>query len=244
MDIDILTLFPQMFHGIIQESIVKRAIEKQLVQINPIDFRKFSENKHNKVDDYPFGGGAGMVIKPEPLHKAFQSLDLNPDSKVIYVTPKGKVFDQKKAKSLSEEKHLVILCGHYEGVDQRIIDKYVDEEISIGDYVLTGGEIPAMVIIDSVIRLLPDALGKKESYEEDSHYNGLLEYPHYTRPKVFLDLEVPEVLLSGHHGNVDKWRHEQSLKITAERRPDMINNYKLSEEEKKYLKSLNISKKY
>lgn len=239
MQIDILTLFPQMFEGILGESIIKRAIESQLVNVNTIDFRTFSQDKHNRVDDYPFGGGAGMVIKPEPLHRAFQSLEINEKTKIIYVTPKGKVLTQKKSKQLAEEEHLVILCGHYEGVDQRIIDKYVDEEISIGDYVLTGGEIPAMVIMDSVIRLLPGALGKKESYEEDSHYNGLLEHPHYTRPNDFLGDEVPKVLISGHHANVDKWRHEKSLEITMKRRPDMIDKYDLTKKDIEFLKTLN-----
>ncbi|MCT4662495.1 MAG: tRNA (guanosine(37)-N1)-methyltransferase TrmD [Tissierellales bacterium] len=236
MKIDILTLFPRMFDGVLQESIIKRAIEKDLVEIEAIDFRIFSEDKHNRVDDYPFGGGAGMVIKPEPIARALKSIEGYEDARVIYMSPKGSVLNQKKSNELAEDNHLIIICGHYEGIDQRFIDNYVDEEISIGDYVLTGGEIPAMALVDTIVRLLPDALGKQESYEEDSHYKGLLEYPHYTRPRVFEGEEVPEVLLSGHHANVDKWRHEKSLEITAKNRPDMIEKYDLTKNDIKYLK--------
>lgn len=235
MRIDILTLFPRMFEGVLEESIISRAIENDIVKIDAIDFREFSQDKHNRVDDYPFGGGAGMVIKPEPITRALKSIDSYEKAKVIYMSPKGSVLNQKKANELADEEHLVIVCGHYEGIDQRFIDHYVDEEISIGDYVLTGGEIPAMTLIDTVVRLLPGSLGKQESYEEDSHYNGLLEYPHYTRPRVFEEEEVPEVLLSGHHANVDKWRHEKSLEITIEKRPDLIDDYDLTKKDREYL---------
>lgn len=234
MKIDVLTLFPEMFNEIVSGSIIGRAYKKNLFMFNTVNIRDFSENKHRKVDDYPFGGGPGMVMKPEPLFKAIQSV-INDSSKVIYLSPKGKTYNQTLAKELSKEKHLVFICGHYEGIDDRIIENYIDEEISIGDYVLTGGEIPAMVIIDSIVRLLPNVLGSQESYVDESHYNGLLEYPQYTRPRVFNNMEVPNVLLSGNHKNIEEWRKYQSLKLTYERRPDLINKDNLSKNEKEML---------
>lgn len=219
MKIDVLTLFPNMFAGVLQESIIKRAIESSKVEINIHDIRGFANNKHNRVDDYPFGGGEGMVLMPEPIYKAIESVR-TPDSFVIMLSPQGKVYNQKYAYQLSMKKHLILLCGHYEGFDERI-RSMVDVEISVGDYVLTGGEIPSMILIDSVVRLL-DGVIAKESHENDSFNNNLLDYPVYTKPVDFMGMKVPEVLLSGHHKNIEMWRREQSLKRTLERRPDLL----------------------
>ncbi len=219
MKFDILTLFPEMFEGI-NKSIIGKAIEKDLIKINLINIRDFSKDKHKKVDDTPYGGGAGMVMRPDVVYDAYQSIKAN-NAKVIYLSPKGKTLNQEKVKELSKENHIILLCGHYEGIDQRVLDEIVDEEISIGDYVLTGGEIPAMVLIDSVSRYV-DGVITSESVEEESFSNGLLEYPQYTRPEIFLDKKVPEILLSGHHENIKKWREEQSLKITRSNRPDLL----------------------
>ena len=220
MKFDILTLFPEMFETV-KQSIIGRAVEKDLIDINLINIRDFSENKHKKVDDTPYGGGAGMVMMPDVVYRAYLAIKDKENAKVIYLSPKGKTLNQKRVESLSKEKHLILLCGHYEGIDQRVLDEIVDEEISIGDYVLTGGEIPAMVLIDSVSRYI-DGVLKDESIKEESFSNGLLEYPQYTRPEVFLDKKVPEILLSGHHENIRKWREEQSLKITKQNRPDLL----------------------
>lgn len=220
MKFSILTLFPEMFNGI-KQSIIGKAIEKTLIEINLIDIRDFSKDKHKKVDDTPYGGGAGMVMKPDVVYDAYKSVKSN-NAKVIYMSPKGKTLNQEKVKELAKENHIILLCGHYEGIDQRVLDEIVDEEISIGDYVLTGGEIPAMVLIDSVSRYI-DGVITKESVEEESFSNGLLEYPQYTRPEVFLNKKVPEVLLSGHHENIKKWREEQALEITRSKRPDLLN---------------------
>lgn len=219
MKIDILTLFPQMFDSF-NYSILKRAIDNKLLEINLINIRDFSLDKHKKVDDTPFGGGAGMVMACQPLYDAIKSV-VTPDSKVIYLSPRGKVYNQDMCRNLSSCKHLVLICGHYEGIDERIINLFNIEEISIGDYVLTGGEIPAMVLVDSVSRYI-DGVISKESTEEESFSNGLLEYPQYTKPQNFMGLEVPEVLISGNHKKIDEWRKEQSLKITKERRPDLL----------------------
>ena len=219
MKFDILTLFPEMFEGI-KQSIIGKAIEKNLVEINLVNIRDFSKDKHKKVDDTPYGGGAGMVMRPDVVYDAYSSVKSD-NAKVIYLSPKGKTLNQEKVKELSGENHIILLCGHYEGIDQRVLDEIVDEEISIGDYVLTGGEIPAMVVIDSVSRYV-DGVITKESVEEESFSNGLLEYPQYTRPEIFLDKRVPEVLLSGHHENIKKWREEQSLEITRRNRPDLL----------------------
>ena len=235
MKFDILTLFPEMFEPI-KQSIIGRAISKGIININLINIRDFSKNKHKKVDDTPYGGGAGMVIQPEVVYDAYNSIE-NKDAKVIYLSPQGKVLDQKKVESLSKEKHLVLLCGHYEGIDQRVLDEIVDEEISIGDYVLTGGEIPAMVLIDSISRYI-DGVVSIDTIKEESFAEGILEYPQYTKPEVFNGKKVPEILLSGHHENIAKWRRKEALKNTYFKRKDLLDNVKLSEEEKEFLKIL------
>ena len=219
MKFDVLTLFPEMFE-ILNQSIIGKAIEKDIIDINLINIRDFSKDKHKKVDDTPYGGGAGMVMKPDVVYDAYQSVK-DANAKVIYMSPQGKPLNQKKVEELSKENHFIILCGHYEGIDQRVLDKIVDEEISIGDYVLTGGEIPAMVLIDSVSRYVEGVL-KEDSIKEESFSNGLLEYPQYTRPEVFEGMKVPEVLLSGHHENIEKWRKEKSLEITKKKRPELL----------------------
>lgn len=229
MKFDILTLFPEMFEPI-NQSILGRAQEKNIIDINVINIRDFSENKHRKVDDTPYGGGAGMVIMPDVVYRAYNSIDNIENAKVIYMSPQGQTLNQAKVESLAKKDHLIILCGHYEGIDQRVLDKIVDEEISIGDYVLTGGEIPAMALIDSVSRYV-DGVLTGESIKEESFSQGLLEYPQYTRPEVFEGVKVPEVLLSGHHENIDKWRKEQSIHITEKKRPDLLKNYPLSKKE-------------
>lgn len=233
MKINILTLFPAMFEGFVGESIIKRALEKGHLEINVINIRDFTFDKHNQADDTPFGGGAGMVMKPEPIHRALKAL--NTTGPVIYTSPQGKRFDQDTANKLSELEEMTIIAGHYEGVDERIIENFVDMEISIGDFVLTGGELPAMLIADSVSRLVPGVLGNKESYINDSFYNGLLDHPHYTRPAEYEGMIVPEVLLSGHHKNIELWRKKESLKRTYIRRPDLLKDKILTKVEKKLL---------
>lgn len=220
MQFDVLTLFPEMF-SILDESIIGRAKKNKKIDINIVNIRDFSEDKHNKVDDTPYGGGAGMVMMPDVVYRAYNSLENKENAKVIYMSPQGKKLNQEKVKELSKENHLIILCGHYEGIDQRVLDKIVDEEISIGDYVLTGGELPAMVLIDSVSRYVEGVLNK-ESIKEESFSENLLEYPQYTRPEVFEGEKVPEVLLSGNHKEIDKWRKEKSLEITKKKRPDLL----------------------
>lgn len=219
MQFDVLTLFPEMFEPI-KQSILGKAIEKEKIKLKLVNIRDFSKDKHKKVDDTPYGGGAGMVMKPDVVYDAYKSI-YEENAKVIYLSPQGKTLNQKKVEDLSKEKHLILLCGHYEGIDQRVIDKIVDEEISIGDYVLTGGEIPAMVLIDTVSRYI-DGVLSQESIKEESFSEGLLEYPQYTRPEVFEGEKVPEILLSGHHENIEKWRKEQALKITKQKRPDLL----------------------
>ncbi len=219
MKFDVLTLFPEMFEPL-KSSIIGKAIEKKLIDINIINIRDFSEDKHKKVDDTPYGGGAGMVMKPDVIDRAYQSID-GKNAKVIYMSPQGKPLNQEKVEILSKETHIVLLCGHYEGIDQRILDKIVDEEISIGDYVLTGGEIPAMVLIDSVSRYI-DGVLNQDSIGEESFSNGLLEYPQYTRPEIFDGKSVPKILLSGHHEKIKQWRKEKSLEITKMKRPDLL----------------------
>lgn len=237
MKIDVLTLFPEFFSSLINWSIIGRAYEENKVAINSINIRDFSQNKHKKVDDYPFGGGSGMVMKPEPIFDAINSVKKE-NSRIIYLSPQGRKFNQGLANELSKEKHLVLLCGHYEGIDNRIIDHYVDEEISIGDFVLTGGEIPAMIIIDAVVRLLPGVLRSDESFIEESHYNGLLEYPQYTRPREFNGYSVPDILLSGNHQKIEAWRKEEALKATLLKRPDLLEKKILSNEEKVILSKI------
>ena len=235
MKFDVLTLFPEMFETL-NQSILGKAQEKKLIDINLINIRDFSKDKHKKVDDTPYGGGAGMVMKADIVYDEYKSVK-TPKTKLIYLTPQGKTLNQKKVEELSKEEHLVLLCGHYEGIDQRVIDKIVDEEISIGDYVLTGGEIPAMVLIDSVSRYIEGVI-KNDSTKEESFSQGLLEYPQYTRPEIFQGEKVPEILLSGHHQKIDKWRKEQAIKITLEKRPDLIKKYNFSQDEKKILEKL------
>lgn len=235
MKFDVLTLFPEMFEPL-KQSIIKRATESEIININLVNIRDFSENRHNKVDDTPYGGGAGMLMKPDVVDRAYESVK-SEKSKVIYLSPQGKTLNQKIVKELSKEEHLILLCGHYEGIDQRVIDKIVDEEISIGDYVLTGGEIPAMVLIDSVCRYV-DGVISNESTDEESFSNGCLEYPQYTRPEVFDGVKVPEVLISGHHENIRNWRRMKSLENTFRKRPDILENIVLTDKEKDYIQSL------
>lgn len=223
MKIDVLTLFPNMFEPL-KESIISRATKTQKIEINVINIRDFSKDKHKKCDDYTFGGGPGMLMMAQPIYDAITSIEGYQDALKIYLSPKGKVFNQGESKRLSKHNHLILLCGHYEGVDQRVIDLLIDEEISIGDYVLTGGELPAMVLIDSVSRLVEGVLGGDESAEIETFKDNLLEYPQYTKPREFMGLAVPDVLISGDHAKVDKWRREQAEKLTKERRPDLLKN--------------------
>ena len=232
MKFDVLTLFPEMFQSL-NESIIGRAKEKELIEINLINIRDFSKNKHKKVDDTPYGGGAGMVMEPTVVYDAYCSVK-EPNAKVIYMSPQGKTLNQQMVQDLAKEENIILLCGHYEGIDQRVIDEIVDEEISIGDYVLTGGELPAMVLIDSVSRYVAGVL-KEDSIQEESFTNGLLEYPQYTRPEIFLGKRVPEVLLSGHHENIKEWRRNQSIINTYLKRPDLLKEIKLSDKEQKML---------
>ena len=220
MKIDILTLFPEMFSAM-QESIIGRAQKKGKIQINIVNIRDFTEDKHLKCDDYPFGGGAGMVMMAQPIGSAIETLDPDHNARRIYMSPKGQVFKQQKVFELLEYEHLILLCGHYEGVDQRALDLFIDEEISIGDYVLTGGELPAMVVADCVSRYV-DGVISNSSLVDESFSENLLEYPQYTRPQVYKGLAVPEILRSGDHAKIDKWRREQSVKITQEKRPDLL----------------------
>ena len=215
-------------------SIIGRAIEAGLLEINAVNIRDYSTNKHMKVDDYPYGGGAGLVMQPEPVYRAYKDLekDMKKKPRVVYLTPQGTTFHQEMAKELAKEEELVFLCGHYEGIDERVLEEIVTDYVSIGDYVLTGGELPAMVMIDSISRLDPGVLHNDASAGDEAFVNGLLEYPQYTRPPVFLDKEVPEVLLSGHHENIRKWRHEQAVKRTKERRPDLWEAYEKGMKEK------------
>lgn len=239
MKINVMTLFPEIFESYLGESMMKRAIDKDILDVDLYNIRDFSENKHKKVDDYPFGGGAGMVMTPQPIYSTYKKIleDNNIEkARVIYLSPKGKTFDQKMAKSLAKEDNIVFLCGHYEGIDQRIIDMIVTDEVSIGDYVLTGGELPALVMIDSISRLIPGVLNRTESFEDESFENNLLEYPQYTRPREFEGLEVPEVILSGNHGKIDEWRLKEAEVLTEERRPDLWKLYKSKKMEEERLK--------
>jgi len=244
MRINVLTLFPEMFEGVFNASILGKAREKGIVDLQAVNFRAYATNKHSTVDDYPYGGGGGMVLKPEPLFAAVEDLTAEQSCKprVVLLCPQGEPYTQSKAEELSAEEHIIFVCGHYEGYDERIREHLVTDEISIGDYVLTGGELPAMVMIDSIVRLLPGTLGNESSAVTDSFSTGLLEYPHYTRPAVFRDWEVPEVLLSGHHARVDAWRREQSLLRTLQRRPEMLDTAELTDKERAWLKSLKSDK--
>ncbi len=261
MKIDVLTLFPEMFTGVFGSSILGKAADKGIVELNAVNFRKYSTSKHGTVDDTPYGGGGGMVLKPDPIFAAVEDLlsssqlyseeslehqtevpvaidsqvSSSVQPRIILMCPQGETFNQQKAEELSREQHLIFICGHYEGYDERIREHLVTDELSIGDYVLTGGEIPAMTVVDSVVRLLPGVLGNENSAVTDSFSTGLLEYPHYTRPAEFRGMKVPDVLLSGHHANVEKWRREQSLLRTLERRPDLLEQAELTQAERRWL---------
>jgi tRNA (guanine37-N1)-methyltransferase len=240
MKISILTLFPEMF-SIFEHSIIGRAKENKIIDFNILNIRDFTLNKHKKVDDYPYGGGAGMVMAPQPIVDSIRHVRENNSGKVIFLGPKGKKFNQELAKELSKEDNLIFLCGHYEGIDERAY-KHIDMEISLGDFVLTGGEMAAIPIIDCILRLKPGVLGKEESFIEESFYNGLLEYPQYTRPEEFEGDKVPEILLSGHHENIRKWRRLKSLEITKRIRPDLYKNITLTKEDIKLLKQSGTQK--
>ncbi|HHU69758.1 MAG TPA: tRNA (guanosine(37)-N1)-methyltransferase TrmD [Thermoanaerobacterales bacterium] len=245
--VDVLTIFPDMFIGPFNESIIKKGQEKGLLKINITDIRDFSVDKHKKVDDYPYGGGPGMVMKPEPVFNAVESIivkyeDIKPSERyVILMTPQGELFNQERAMELSRKRHLIVICGHYEGVDERIRQFLVDKEISIGDYVLTGGEIPAMVLIDCVARLVPGVLGEASSIEEESFSHGRLEYPHYTRPEIYKGYKVPEVLHSGNHKLISEWRSFESIKRTIIKRPDLLSSYPLSDIEQDLISRLEFN---
>lgn len=241
MNIDVLSIFPEMFEGVFGHSILKKAAEKEAVQYNIVNFRDFADNKHQTVDDYPYGGGAGMVLKPQPIFDAVADLKEQAKSsapRVILMCPQGERYTQKKAEELAKEEHLIFICGHYEGYDERIREHVITDEISIGDYVLTGGELGAMVVIDSVVRLLPGVLGSEESHIQDSFSTGLLEHPHYTRPADFRGLKVPDVLTSGNHRLIEEWRMKESLKRTLLRRPDLLEAADLTDKQKKWLDEL------
>ena len=230
MKIEIATLFPEMCEAVLGESIIGRARKKGAIELNCRQIRDYTQDKHRRVDDIPYGGGMGMVMQCEPIYNCYKAVceQFGCKPHTIYMSPKGKILTQEKSIELSKKENILIICGHYEGVDQRIIDKIVDEEISIGDYVLTGGELPAMVLVDSVARMCEGVLSNEECFTEESIYSGLLEYPHYTRPEVWEGETVPAVLLSGHHKNIAQWRHEKSLELTKERRSDLYNSYNMN----------------
>lgn len=240
MNYHILTLFPEMVQNGLNTSIIGRAVNQGLLSIDAIDIRDYAENKHNRVDDYPYGGGAGMVMQPGPVYRAYKALEEKQGKKlrVIYMTPQGKVFNQKMAEEFAQEEDLVFLCGHYEGIDERVLDMIVTDNVSIGDYVLTGGELAAMTMIDCISRLVPGVLNNNDSAEIETFHDNLLEYPQYTRPEEFMGVRVPDILLSGHHANIDKWRREQSLIRTLERRPDLLEDAVLTDKDKKFLNKL------
>lgn len=247
MRIDIMTLFPEMCETVLGESIIGRARENGFVDIRCTNIRDFANNKHNRVDDAPYGGGMGMLMQTQPVFDCYEHIceQIGKRPKVIYMSPQGQVLTQNKVKELAREDNLIILCGHYEGIDERVIEEIVDEEISIGDYVLTGGELPALVLADSISRMLPGVLANDEAFEQESHYSSLLEYPQYTRPPEWHGKKVPDVLLSGHHKNIELWRREQSIRRTFERRKDMLDNAELSKSDRKILDSLEKeTKKY
>ena len=237
MNFHVLTLFPEMIQNCLGESITGRAIRNGSITLNTVNIRNFTDNKHGHVDDYPYGGGAGMVMQPEPVYKAYNSVASAIDGKVrvIYLTPQGKVFNQAMAEDFAKEENLIFLCGHYEGIDERVLNRIVTDNVSIGDYVLTGGELPAMVMIDAISRKVSGVLGNDDSSEIETFYDNLLEYPQYTRPEVFDGERVPDVLMSGHHANIDKWRREKSLERTYDFRPDLLENANLTDKDRAYL---------
>ena len=240
MNFHILTLFPEMVLNGLNTSILGRAVKEGHITINATNIRDFAGNKHNHVDDYPYGGGAGMVIQPEPVFKAYEKAceEMNGKPRVIYLTPQGKVFNQSMAENFAKEENLIFLCGHYEGIDERVLEEIVTDEVSIGDYVLTGGELPAMVMIDAISRKVQGVLNNDLSSEIETFYDNLLEYPQYTRPETWHDKKVPDVLLSGHHGNIDKWRREKSLERTLAKRPELLEDANLSKKDVKYLEKI------
>lgn len=240
MKIDILTLFPEMCEKVLSESIIGRARAAGKVEIECHNIREYTEDKHNRVDDSPYGGGMGMVMAAQPIYDCYLSLFRENESKphLIYMSPKGNTFNQKRAVELSGMEHIVLLCGHYEGVDERVLEEIVDEEISIGNYVLTGGEIPALAVTDAICRLLPGVLSDNVCFEEESHYDGLLEYPQYTRPPEWRGRKVPDVLLSGHHKNITEWRHKMALQTTFKKRPEMLKDAELSKEDNEFVLAL------
>ena len=240
MRIDILTLFPEMCESVLSESIIGRARQEKAVEINCIQIRDYSKDKHKRVDDTPYGGGMGMVMQVQPIYDCYTDLceKLGARPHLIFMSPQGKVLTQQRVRELAEMENVAILCGHYEGVDERVIEEIVDEEISIGDYVLTGGELPALVLADSISRMLPDVLPNEEAFSDESHYSSLLEYPQYTRPYEWHGKAVPDILLSGHHANIEKWRRQQSLERTYLRRPDMLSKAELSKKDIEFLRGL------
>ncbi|MCI8566297.1 MAG: tRNA (guanosine(37)-N1)-methyltransferase TrmD [Lachnospiraceae bacterium] len=240
----VLTLFPEMIRQGLGASILGRAQARGAIEVRTVNIRDFSENKHGHVDDYPYGGGAGMVMQPGPVYRACEAVEseIGHPARVLYMTPQGRVFDQKLAEELAKEEELVFLCGHYEGIDERVLKQKVTDSVSLGDYVLTGGELPAMVMIDCISRLVPGVLSNEQSAEVESFHDNLLEYPQYTRPEEFMGMRVPEVLLSGHHANVEKWRREQSIRRTFERRPDLLTAARLSKKEEIFLQELRAEK--
>lgn len=240
MNFHVLTLFPEMINDGVNTSITGRAISKGLISVNAVNIRDFAGNKYGQVDDYPYGGGAGMVMQPGPVYRSYESIKekIGYKPRVIYLTPQGKVFNQSMVEEFAEEKDLVFLCGHYEGIDERVLEMIVTDNVSIGDYVLTGGELPSMVMIDAISRLVPGVLNNDVSAEFESFNDNLLEYPQYTRPAEFMGKEVPSILLSGNHPKVDEWRRQQSILRTIERRPDLIKDANLTSADKKYIRSL------
>ena len=243
MRIDILTLFPEMCESVLGESIIGRARANGYVEINCINIRDYTLDKHNRVDDAPYGGGTGMIMQTQPIYDCYSALCEETGTKphLIYLSPQGKTLTQDRVKELSKLDNIALLCGHYEGIDQRVIDEIVNEEISIGDYVLTGGELPALVLADSIARMLPGVLANEDAFTLESHYSGLLEHPQYTRPYEWHGEKVPDVLISGHHANIQKWQREQSLKRTLERRPDMLKKAELTKKDKEFLDKLKTS---
>ena len=243
MNFFVLTLFPEMITDTLSHSITGRAIKDGKINVEAVNIRDFSKNKQKHVDDYPYGGGAGMVMQPQPVYDAYKSIEqkAGENTRVVYMTPQGKTFNQKMAEDFSKEENIIFLCGHYEGIDERVIEEIVTDEVSMGDFVLTGGELASIMMIDAISRLVPGVLGKEESFQDESFSDNLLEYPQYTRPAEFMGKKVPDVLLSGHHGNIAKWRREQSIIRTIEKRPDLIKNAELSKKDIQFIEKIGKS---